>query len=72
MVTHDPVAAAYAHRVLFLADGRLVGELSSPDPCRRARSLGRSALGRTTSAPADDRRPACRVAQRLADPVGAP
>ncbi|MFD0684521.1 ABC transporter ATP-binding protein [Actinomadura fibrosa] len=30
MVTHDPVAAAYADRVLFLADGRLHGEL--PDP----------------------------------------
>jgi putative ABC transport system ATP-binding protein len=26
MVTHDPVAAAYADRVLFLADGRVVGE----------------------------------------------
>jgi putative ABC transport system ATP-binding protein len=30
MVTHDPVAAAYADRVLFLADGRLVGELTDP------------------------------------------
>ena len=28
MVTHDPTAASYAHRVLFLADGRLVGEVS--------------------------------------------
>ncbi|MET8155265.1 ABC transporter ATP-binding protein [Sphaerisporangium sp. NPDC005289] len=28
MVTHDPVAAAYADRVLFLADGRLVEELT--------------------------------------------
>jgi len=27
MVTHDPVAAAYADRVLLLADGRLVDEL---------------------------------------------
>ena len=32
MVTHDPTAASYAHRVLFLADGRLVGELESPTP----------------------------------------
>ena len=31
MVTHDPVAAAYAERVVFLADGRLVGELLVPD-----------------------------------------
>ncbi|MGW1108187.1 ABC transporter ATP-binding protein [Streptomyces sp. NPDC002540] len=30
MVTHDPVAASYADRVVFLADGRLVGELVSP------------------------------------------
>jgi putative ABC transport system ATP-binding protein len=30
MVTHDPSAAAYADRVLFLADGRLVGELVAP------------------------------------------
>ena len=27
MVTHDPVAAAYADAVLFLADGRLAGDL---------------------------------------------
>jgi len=30
MVTHDPVAASYADRVVFLADGRLAGELRSP------------------------------------------
>jgi putative ABC transport system ATP-binding protein len=30
MVTHDPVAASYADRVVFLADGRLVGELRNP------------------------------------------
>ncbi len=30
MVTHDPRAAAYADRVLFLADGRVVRELPSP------------------------------------------
>ena len=30
MVTHDPVAAAYTDRVLFLADGRVVDELRSP------------------------------------------
>jgi putative ABC transport system ATP-binding protein len=32
MVTHDPVAASYADRVLFLADGALAGELLRPDP----------------------------------------
>ncbi|HEY5250031.1 MAG TPA: ABC transporter ATP-binding protein [Acidimicrobiales bacterium] len=30
MVTHDPRGAAYADRVLFLADGKVVGELKSP------------------------------------------
>jgi putative ABC transport system ATP-binding protein len=30
MVTHDPLAAAYADRVVFLADGRVIGELASP------------------------------------------
>jgi putative ABC transport system ATP-binding protein len=30
MVTHDPTAASSADRVLFLADGRLVDELSRP------------------------------------------
>jgi len=31
MVTHDPVAAAQADRVILLADGRLVGMLEAPD-----------------------------------------
>jgi putative ABC transport system ATP-binding protein len=30
MVTHDPRGAAYADRVVFLADGTVVGELISP------------------------------------------
>jgi putative ABC transport system ATP-binding protein len=30
MVTHDPVAASYADRVVFLADGRVVDELLDP------------------------------------------
>ena len=30
VVTHDPTAAAYADRVLFLADGRFVDELRGP------------------------------------------
>ncbi|MEV4709321.1 ABC transporter ATP-binding protein [Actinoplanes sp. NPDC049316] len=30
MVTHDPHAAAYADRVIFLADGRVVDELAEP------------------------------------------
>ena len=30
MVTHDPAAAAYADGVVFLGDGRIVGELADP------------------------------------------
>jgi len=31
MVTHDPVAAAYTDRVVFLADGKVVDELLEPN-----------------------------------------
>ncbi|MCB0957923.1 MAG: ABC transporter ATP-binding protein, partial [Acidimicrobiales bacterium] len=30
MVTHDPVAASYADRVLILADGKIVQEIQQP------------------------------------------
>jgi putative ABC transport system ATP-binding protein len=30
MVTHDPVAAGHADRVVFLADGQIVGGLERP------------------------------------------
>jgi putative ABC transport system ATP-binding protein len=30
MVTHDPTAAAYADRIVFLADGRIVDEMVEP------------------------------------------
>jgi len=30
MVTHDPVAASYADRIVFLADGRIVDEMHGP------------------------------------------
>jgi putative ABC transport system ATP-binding protein len=49
MVTHDPNAAAYADRVVFLADGRLVHELSDPtadevlDTMKALDSLGQAA-----------------------------
>jgi putative ABC transport system ATP-binding protein len=32
MVTHDPAAASYADRVLFLADGRIVDSVDAPTP----------------------------------------
>jgi putative ABC transport system ATP-binding protein len=30
IVTHEPAAAGYADRVIFLADGRIVDEMSAP------------------------------------------
>jgi putative ABC transport system ATP-binding protein len=30
MVTHDPNAASYSDRVVFLADGKIVAELADP------------------------------------------
>jgi len=30
MVTHDPSAASYADRVIFLADGHVVEEMADP------------------------------------------
>jgi putative ABC transport system ATP-binding protein len=32
MVTHDPVAASYADRAVFLADGRIVADIDQPTP----------------------------------------
>ena len=34
MVTHDPTAASYADRIVFLADGRVVDEMLEPTPER--------------------------------------
>jgi putative ABC transport system ATP-binding protein len=34
MVTHDPVSAAYADRVIFLADGRVVHDMAEPTATR--------------------------------------
>ena len=48
MVTHDPVAAAHADRVLFLADGRIVGGVEAPtaeDVASRMTRLERDAMG---------------------------
>jgi putative ABC transport system ATP-binding protein len=43
MVTHDPVAAAHADRVVLLADGRVVDEISGPE--LTAESIGRWTAG---------------------------
>ncbi|MDI5979880.1 ABC transporter ATP-binding protein [Amycolatopsis magusensis] len=39
MVTHDPVAASYADSVVFLADGRIAGELAHTTPDRIAERM---------------------------------
>ena len=31
MVTHDPIAASFTDRVVFLADGKVVDEMRQPD-----------------------------------------
>ena len=54
MVTHDPIAASYADRVVFLADGRIVDELRDPTAdavLDKMRQLGRlsRACGRSRS-----------------------
>ena len=41
MVTHDPVAAAHADRVILLADGRIAGMLDAPDADEVAEQLAR-------------------------------
>ncbi|MDP5312920.1 ABC transporter ATP-binding protein [Streptomyces poriferorum] len=43
MVTHDPVAASFADRVLFLADGRVRDELSAPSAGQVAARMTRMA-----------------------------
>ena len=47
MVTHDPTAASYAHRVIFLADGQIVDEMTEPSAERvLERMKGFDAKGR--------------------------
>ncbi len=48
MVTHDPVAASYADRVMVLADGRIVHDMPQPGADRIAEHL--AALGRRPGA----------------------
>ncbi len=41
MVTHDPVAAAYADRVIFLVDGQVIGKIDHPTVDEIAAELAR-------------------------------
>ena len=67
MVTHDPRAATYAHRVLFLADGLLVGELTNPTQASVLAVLGR--LGPVDDTRCDDTRSVVAASELVA--VGA-
>ena len=51
MVTHDPVAASYADRVLYLADGRLVDEMYRPS-AERVLDRMRRFVGESPQGPA--------------------
>ena len=46
MVTHDPGAASYADRVLFLADGRIVDEMLEPTAARVLERMSAFETGR--------------------------
>jgi len=46
MVTHDPVAAGYADRVVLLADGRIAGDLDRPGRAEVAEALQNLAVAR--------------------------
>ncbi|NYJ03027.1 putative ABC transport system ATP-binding protein [Nocardioides thalensis] len=39
MVTHDPLAASYAHHTLFLADGQIVGRMDRADAAHIAAAM---------------------------------
>ncbi|WP_405001140.1 ABC transporter ATP-binding protein [Isoptericola haloaureus] len=56
MVTHDPTAAAYADRVVLIADGRIAGEISDPTPEAVLAGLDalRSLEAPVTGTPSDD------------------
>jgi putative ABC transport system ATP-binding protein len=54
MVTHDPSGAAMADRVLFIKDGRLVGQMR-PEDHEHAQAVARSYQGFVESPGTDDR-----------------
>ena len=57
MVTHDPMAAAYADRVIFLADGRVADTLERPTAEAIAARMTRLEVSAPTSPPATLARP---------------
>ena len=59
MVTHDPMAAAYADRVIFLADGRIADTLERPTAEAVAAHMARLEVATDVSADDDPARLAC-------------
>jgi putative ABC transport system ATP-binding protein len=53
MVTHDPVAAGYTDRVIFLADGRVVDEMRDPTAERVLERMGQLAVAAPVAAGAE-------------------
>ncbi|MDN6624289.1 MAG: ABC transporter ATP-binding protein [Acidipropionibacterium jensenii] len=68
MVSHDPVAASFADRALFLADGRIVDDLADPTREHVLDTMARLAE-RTPAAPRPARRPRRPVAARPVAPT---
>ncbi|AZZ40939.1 ABC transporter ATP-binding protein [Acidipropionibacterium jensenii] len=68
MVSHDPVAASFADRALFLADGRIVDDLADPTREHVLDTMARLDE-RTPAAPRPARRPRRPVAARPVVPT---
>ncbi|GAA3728389.1 ABC transporter ATP-binding protein [Plantactinospora mayteni] len=51
MVTHDPIAAAFADSVVFLADGRIVGTMKNPSAAAVSEQMLRLDLARRNDGP---------------------
>jgi energy-coupling factor transporter ATP-binding protein EcfA2 len=60
MVTHDPISAAHADRVVFLADGRIAGQLTDPTAGTVLRALRGGAPGCSRDGPRDGSPGGCR------------
>ncbi len=58
MVTHDPIAASFADRVLFLADGRIRDDLDAPSAERIAARMAALSAPGLEAAPGDLESPA--------------
>jgi len=63
MVTHDPIAASYADRVVMLADGSVAGHITDPTASKVIDALGELEPGTDLEPPFDGDRIAATAAQ---------